>query len=210
MMGYRISGLPLAEFEPLFGLDDEALKARNVSRVVADSKPGFPCRVTLEDAEPGETLLLLNHEHQAAATPYRSGHAIFVREAARSQAVLQNQVPPVLVTRLLSVRAFDRIGMMVDADCTEGAHLQPVIERLFADARTAYLHVHNAKRGCFAARVDRLGDTRRRRRHQSLFLSSSAFWKISSILARASGSLFASIRSMTGRSLFFSWSPWKL
>ena len=26
--------------------------------MVADSKPGFPCRVTLEDAEPGERLIL--------------------------------------------------------------------------------------------------------------------------------------------------------
>ena len=154
-MSYRISGLPLADFEPLFELDDEALKARNVLRMTADEKPGFPCRVTLEDAEPGETLLLLNYEHQAAATPYRSNHTIFVREAAKAEAVFENEVPPLLSGRLLSVRAFDAEGMMVDADCIEGSALEPVIERLLGEPRTAYLHVHNAKRGCFAARVDR-------------------------------------------------------
>jgi hypothetical protein len=156
MTGYRISGLPLADFEGLFGLDDEALKARNAARVTADSKPGFPCRVTLEDAHPGETLILLNYEHQAAATPYRSSHAIFVREAAKTEAVFENEVPPLLSGRLLSVRAFGADGMMVDADCMEGSELEPAIERLFGDSRTAYLHVPNARRGCFAARVDRL------------------------------------------------------
>lgn len=154
-MGYRISGLPLSDFAPLFGLDDEALKARGALRVTADSKPGFPCRVTLEDAEPGETLLLLNYEHQAATTPYRSSHAIFVRERARGEAAFENEVPPLLSDRLLSVRAFDAHGMMVDADCVPGAELEPLIERLFDAPDTAYLHVHNARRGCFAARVDR-------------------------------------------------------
>ena len=156
MTGYRISGLPLGDFEPLFGLDDEALSARNAVRVTADSKPGFPCRVTLEDAEPGETLILLNYEHQPAATPYRSGHAIFVREAAQAEAVFENEVPPLLSSRLLSVRAFDAAGMMVDADCVEGADLERLIERLLGDPGTAYLHVHNARRGCFAARIDGL------------------------------------------------------
>ncbi|MFC7498386.1 DUF1203 domain-containing protein [Enterovirga sp. GCM10030262] len=155
MTGYRISGLPLADFEPLFGLDDAALKEQRAMRVIALDKPGYPCRVTLEDAEPGETLILLNYEHQAAATPYRSGHAIFVRESAREEAVFENEVPPLLSSRLLSVRAYDETGMMVDADCVNGAELEPLIARLFDDCGTAYLHIHNARRGCFAARVER-------------------------------------------------------
>jgi hypothetical protein len=155
MTGYRISGLPVAAFEPLFGLDDEALEERGAMRVTAASKPGFPCRITLEDAEPGETLILLNYEHQTAATPYRSRHAIFVRESAKVEAVFENEVPPLLSERLLSVRAFDAEGMMVDADCVEGTELEPLIERMLGDPAAAYLHVHNARRGCFAARIDR-------------------------------------------------------
>ncbi|WP_106639704.1 DUF1203 domain-containing protein [Allosphingosinicella vermicomposti] len=156
MTGYRISGLPLADFQPLFGLSDEALKARGVLRMVADSKPGFPCRITLEDAEPGETLLLLNHEHQGADTPYRSRHAIFVRENAREPALFENEVPAVLGIRLLSIRAFDAMHMMVDAECVEGAELEPLIERMFGNPHVSYLHIHNARRGCFAARADRI------------------------------------------------------
>lgn len=155
MSGFSIAGLSPAPFLPLFGLGDEALAARGALRMTCDEKPGFPCRITLADAEPGETLLLLNHEHQPAATPYRSAHAIFVREGAREAARYENKVPEALASRLLSVRAFDSADMMIDADVIEGTALAPLIERMFADPATAYLHVHNAKRGCFAARVDR-------------------------------------------------------
>ncbi len=155
MSGFRITGLKRAEFEPLFGLSDEDLKERNALRVVADSKPGFPCRISLADAEPGESLILVNYEHQGAASPYRSSHAVYVREGASEEAVFENHVPPYLSIRLLSVRAFDEAGMMVDCDVTPGDALAPLIDRMLADDRAAYLHVHNARPGCFAARVDR-------------------------------------------------------
>jgi hypothetical protein len=155
MMGYRISGLPLADFHPLFGLDDDALKARNALRVVADKKPGFPCRVTLQDAEPGETLILVNYEHQSAETPFRSRHAVFVRERATAETMFENEVPPLLSARLLSVRAFDEQGMMRDADCTPGTEVEPLIHQMLADPKIAYLHAHSAKPGCFFARINR-------------------------------------------------------
>nr|WP_243846873.1 DUF1203 domain-containing protein [Sphingomonas japonica] len=121
----------------------------------ADAKPGFPCRVTLEDAEPGEAVLLLNHEHLAVANPYRSRHAIFVREGAQRAATFTDTVPEQLAIRLLSVRAFGRSDMMIDAEVLEGSGLQDEIARLFNAPEVAYIHVHNARRGCFAARVDR-------------------------------------------------------
>ncbi|HEY6916459.1 MAG TPA: DUF1203 domain-containing protein [Allosphingosinicella sp.] len=155
MTGYRISGLPLAAFQPLFGLDDAALAERGAIRKVADRTPGFPCRVTLQDAEPGETLILLNYEHQPAATPFRASHAIFVREAADLEARFENEVPPLLRARLLSVRAFDEAGMMLDADCVEGEALEPLIARFFANPDVAYLHAHSARPGCFLVRIDR-------------------------------------------------------
>ncbi len=154
-MSYVITGLPLADFQPLFGLSDAALAERGVLRVRVTDKPGFPCRITLADADPGETVLLLNYEHQGAATPYRSSHAIFVRESATGTARVAGAIPECLAARLLSVRAFDAAGMMVDAEVVEGAALEPLIARMFADPAAAYLHVHNARRGCFAARVDR-------------------------------------------------------
>ncbi|ODU42919.1 MAG: hypothetical protein ABS98_13825 [Lysobacteraceae bacterium SCN 69-48] len=154
-MDYVVSGLPLAPFEPLFGLDDAALRARGAVRVRADAVPGFPCRVTLEDAQPGESLLLLHWTHQPTDTPYRNGGPIFVREAARATARLHNAIPPQQRERLLSVRGYDAAGWMHDADVVEGTQLETVIERFFKDPRIAYLHVHNARRGCYACRIDR-------------------------------------------------------
>lgn len=154
-MSFKISGLPLARFAPFFSLSDEALAAFQIERRIVDRKPGFPCRVSLRDAEPGERVLLLNFAHQPAGNPYRSNHAIFVREAATEAAPQPGEVPEVIRLRLISVRAFDAEDMMVDADVVHGRELEPVIERMFADERVAYLHLHNAKPGCYAARVDR-------------------------------------------------------
>jgi hypothetical protein len=154
-MDYVISGLQPHPFRPLLGLDDAALRARGAVRVVADARPGYPCRISLEDAEPGETLLLLPWTHLDADTPYRSGGPIFVREAAAAQAVFRNQVPEQQRSRLLSVRAYDAHGWMRDAEVDEGVRLESLIARFFADPGTAFLHVHNARRGCYACRVDR-------------------------------------------------------
>ena len=156
-MSFRIIGLDPQQFRALYSLDDAGLAKRNIVRVVADAKPGFPCRVAMRDAEVGESLLLLNYEHQPAESPYRSSHAIFVIEdpgAQHFEAV--DFVPDVLRIRQLSVRSFDADGMMLDAEIIEGRDLEPLIERLFLDERAAYLQVHNAKRGCYAARVERV------------------------------------------------------
>ena len=111
--------------------------------------------MSLRDADPGETLLLLNWEHQPADSPYRSRHAIFVREHAVQAVPAAGEVPEVLRLRLLSARAFDAQGFMVDADVAHGRELEPVLERLLADPRVHDVHLHYAKPGCYAARVDR-------------------------------------------------------
>jgi hypothetical protein len=155
-MAFRIVGLDVAPFRPLFGLPEAELSSRGARRVVADdSKPGYPCRVSLEEAKPGEPLLLLNFEHQAASTPYRSCHAIFVRESARQTFDRLDDVPEMMRTRLLSIRAFDDNGMIVDADVIDGMDAETLIDRLFSSSDAAYLHVHFAKRGCYAARIER-------------------------------------------------------
>jgi hypothetical protein len=154
-MSFKVSALPDARFKALFALSDEELAARGARRLVVDKSPGFPCRVSLVDAQIGEVVLLTNYEHQSASSPYRSAHAIFVRENARETHPEVDEVPHVLRSRLLSVRGFDENGMMVDADVVEGREIEPVIERLLANASISYLHLHNAKPGCYAARVDR-------------------------------------------------------
>ena len=154
-MAFRISALDVETFQHLFGKSPESLAAIGVQRMTVDSKPGYPCRITLQDAEVGETVLLLNFQHQPADSPYRSSHAIFVRENATDTASVENEIPDTLKIRMLSVRSFDDAGNMVDADVTAGTDLETVIERMFADSTADYLHVHNAARGCYAARVDR-------------------------------------------------------
>jgi hypothetical protein len=151
---FRVTSLDAKPFVHLYGLDDDALAWEGATRMIADARPGFPCRVTLEDAEPGETVLLLNFEHQNANTPFRSRHAIFVREGATGR-VETDALPEQLASRLLSLRAFDDAGMMTDADVVEGREAGPVIDRLLAAPATAYLHAHYARRGCYAARIDR-------------------------------------------------------
>ncbi|MGI9169071.1 MAG: DUF1203 domain-containing protein [Caulobacteraceae bacterium] len=154
-MSFIVSGLPVEPFRPLFGLSEPELAARGIVRRVADARPGFPCRVTLEDAAPGESVLLLNHEHQSAPTPYRSSHAIYVREAARETRTLTDELPEVFLGRTLSVRAFDAAGMMIDAELCRGDDAAPTFERMLREPAAAYLHVHNAGRGCYSARVER-------------------------------------------------------
>lgn len=154
-MPFRYIGLSPEPFAPLLALDDEALIARGMRRMIVDAKPGSPCRVTLEDAEPGERVLLLPFEHQPAHSPYRASGPIFVREDAKASFDDVGAPPACLRVRLLSVRAYATDGMMVDADVTPGEALEPLLERVFADPAVAYVHLHYARRGCYAARVER-------------------------------------------------------
>src|ERR1700722_8270347 len=147
MMSFRISALPTARFKPLFALSNEELATRGAMRRIVDKCPGFPCRVSLVDAQVGEVVLLTNYEHQTASSPYRASHAIFVRENAREARPQVDEVPQVLRSRLLSVRGFDEKGMMIDADVVDGRAIEPSIERLLANGTISYLHLHNAKPG---------------------------------------------------------------
>lgn len=154
-MSFRIVGLDPAPFRPLYGLSDGELAAHGVQRRIADVRPGFPDRVEIRDAEPGEPLLLLNYIHQPADTPYRASHAIFVREGADRAYDQVDAVPEPLRVRLISLRAFDGGHQMADADVVAGQDLEGVIARLFANPGVRYLHAHYAKPGCYAARIER-------------------------------------------------------
>lgn len=154
-MDFRIVALPATNFAPLFGLPAANLAARGVQRVIADREPGFPCRVSLRDAAPGEPLLLLNYEHMALSSPYRSRHAIYVREHALEYRPEVNEIPTVLARRLLSARAFDAEGMLLEADVCEGRDVAPLIGRYLEDQRVSFVHLHNARPGCYAAQAVR-------------------------------------------------------
>ena len=152
-MNFAVAGLSPEPFVPLYGLPDADLAACRAKRVIVNG-PGFPERIEMRDAEPGETLLLVNYEHQGADTPYRSSHAIYIREGA-AKAWSGVALPEVMRRRLLSLRGFSADGMMVEADVVEGSVAEPVIHRIFGNADVSYIHAHYARPGCYAARIDR-------------------------------------------------------
>jgi hypothetical protein len=152
-MSFRITGLRAEHFNHLFALSDEELAAQGVVRRIADERrPGYPCRVSLTDSEPGDELLLVNYEHHPVSSPYRMRFAIYVRKGEQTYDAIDD-VPEQLRIRLLAVRAFDAKGMMLGWELVQGRELEAAIERLFADPAVAYLHVHFAAPGCYAAQV---------------------------------------------------------
>jgi hypothetical protein len=154
-MTFRITGLPAEDFAHLFALSDDELAARGAVRRRADARtPGYPCRVSLTDSRPGDELLLVNYEHHPVSSPYRMRFAVYVRNGEETYDAI-DEVPEQLRIRTLAVRAFDADAMMVGWELIDGRHLEAVVERLFADPRAGYLHVHYAAPGCYAARIDR-------------------------------------------------------
>ncbi len=154
-MHFRIRGLPAEQFAPLFSLSDEELACKGAVRRLADARdPGYPCRVSLTDSHPGDELILVNYEHHAVNSPYRMRFAIYVRPGEQTFDAVDT-VPDQLRKRTLAVRAYDADAMMINHALADGKELEATIARLFADARAAYLHVHFASPGCYAAHVDR-------------------------------------------------------
>ena len=154
---FRISGIPADISDQYRHLSDEELSKYRVLRRIADEKPGFPCRVSLVDAEIGESVFLLNFEHLPGLSPYRSAGPIFVRESATETYSKTNEIPEVLRVpdRLLSVRAYDEKDLLVAAEVIESAEIDQSIQRLFADSSIAYIHVNNAGPGCYSCRIER-------------------------------------------------------
>src|SRR5476649_2663358 len=119
-MNFKITALGHEQFAPLFSLPDDKLTDFRAVRRTATTKPGFPCRVSLADAEVGDLLILVNYAHQDAPSPYHASHAIFVREGVKQAHPAMDEVPELLRSRMLSLRAFDAEGMIVAADLCDG------------------------------------------------------------------------------------------
>ena len=154
-MSFRITGLAPEAFAPLLTLSDEALAAKTMRWMPVERQRSAPCRITLEDATPGERVLLMNYEHQPADTPFRAAHAIFIRDGARKRYDRIDQVPPALRVRPLSLRGFDKDHMMIDAALVDGDVLEGALETMLAKSNVAYVQLHYAMRGCYAARAER-------------------------------------------------------
>jgi hypothetical protein len=154
-MDYVIKGLSAEPYRHLYGKTDEELKTFGVKRYIADKNPGYPDRIEMRDAEVGESLLLINHVSMEKKTPYKASHAIFVREGAEHQYESRNEIPAVMFNRILSLRAFDANGMMVDAAVAQGEEIQNVVECFLNNDQVSYIDAHNAVRGCYSGKIER-------------------------------------------------------
>src|SRR4051812_40718277 len=152
---FRIVGLARAQFEPLFSLNEKELAAKGARRMIVDAKPGFPCRIGLADAEIGETVILLPFVHHDVASPYRASGPIFVRENAKEARLAAGEVPELVTSRTMSVRAYGKNAAMLDGAVVAGAEIKAHIEKLFANPKIDYLHLHSAGAGCYSCKVER-------------------------------------------------------
>lgn len=154
-MGFQIQSLAAENFEHLFALTDAELAQQQACKMVVTENPGAPCRVSLVDAEVGETVILTHFTHQPADTPYHASHAVYVREGVSARTIAENEVPKVLRSRLISIRSFDEDHMMVGGDVAPGEDLAAALTAAFENDAVSYIHLHFAQRGCFAASVSR-------------------------------------------------------
>jgi hypothetical protein len=101
-------------------------------------------------------LLLLPYQHQPANSPYRASGPIYVKVGARQRTMAVGEIPESVRRRQISLRAYDGDDMIVDAEVCAGEWVGAEIERLLRDPVVRYLHLHNAKRGCYACLVRRV------------------------------------------------------
>ena len=155
MNNFQIKSLQDTEFSNLFGLDNQELEKIGAVKLTVDKKPGFPCRVSLQDAEIGEEVILLPYQHHQTNSPYQSTGPIFIRKNATTAMLHINEIPKMLDHRLLSIRAYDKNGMMKDAVVSEGHSLKDILVNTFTNPEINYVHIHNAKAGCYNCKVER-------------------------------------------------------
>lgn len=153
-MSFQFHPLDKSQFDKFFAMGADELD-RTHSVLMNAEGGGCPCRVSLQDAKPGEAVLLTPFQHQDAKTPYRSSHAIFVRKDAVQAEPKVGEVPEYLLHRLISLRGFSKADMLIAAEVSEGSRLQQVLVDMLSDDTVAYIHVHNAREGCFHAKVTR-------------------------------------------------------
>jgi len=156
MNNFQIKSLKDSEFANLFNLSDQELEKMGAARLIVDKKLAFPCRVSLEDAEPGEEVILLSYEHHKTDSPYRSSGPIYIRKNSTTARLDVNEIPKMLDHRLLSLRAYAKNGMMKQALVAEGNSLRAALYTILDNPGIQYIHIHNAKPGCYNCPVERV------------------------------------------------------
>ena len=152
---FLVKPLPAEDFRSLLELSDADLARQNACWMIADSDPGYPCRVSLKDAKVGERVLALSYDHLDVDSPYKASGPIIVRENSVTVQLKINEIPKMLRHRMLSLRGYDSCHMIIEADIAAGTDLESLIESQFTNGAVEYIHIHNANRGCFSCAVYR-------------------------------------------------------
>ena len=152
---FQVIGINSNKFQHLFQLEEEQLNKLGARRSIVESKPNYPCRVSLEDAEIGEEVILLPYTHLSSNSPYESRGPVFIRKNAKDSQLGVNEIPLMLIHRLLSLRGYDEEGMMIEAIVVEGSEVDKTIQQFFANTFVHFIHVHNAGPGCFNCEIKR-------------------------------------------------------
>ncbi len=157
-MAFKIKALNHEEFAPFFELPDTELEKQGIRRMIVNEKPGYPCRVSLEDAEIGEEVILISHQFHKTSSPYQSQGPIFIRKGIRTKELENNEIPIMLNHRLLSFRGYDKNGFMKEATTEKGINTRKVIDQIFENSDIEYIHIHNSSPGCYNCEVRRFNN----------------------------------------------------
>jgi hypothetical protein len=106
---FKFVALEKDQFDSLVELNDGELESHHAKWMIVDEEPGYPCRVSLEDAKIGEKVLFMPYWHHDVKSAYRAMGTILVREKAASTKFEVNQVPKMLLHRLLSVKHMTQV-----------------------------------------------------------------------------------------------------
>ncbi|QCX38439.1 DUF1203 domain-containing protein [Aureibaculum algae] len=155
-MSFRIYALDDKKFSQLFELSDFELEKIGGKRMTVDENPGFPCRVSLEDAAIGEEIILIPYDFHNTIGPYQAKGPIFIRRNIKTKKLAKNEIPKMLNHRLLSFRGYDKNGIMKSAITEKGDKTKEIIEKVFDNDEIEYIHIHNASPGCYNCEVKRI------------------------------------------------------
>ncbi len=154
-INFKISAIDNT-YNSLFKRTTEELAKKNMVKMRVNSNPGFPCRVSLEDALIGEEVLLLPFEYHKTTSPYKASCPVFIRKNAVKANLAVNEIPTMLFKRQQTLRVYDTNGMMIAAKSSRTDDIRKEIETLFMNPKASYIQVHNTNPGCYNCQVDRI------------------------------------------------------
>lgn len=133
----------------LWQLSKTELATQNAQRIEVGSKPSYPCRISLEDAEIGETVIGVPYTFNKSKSFYQASGPIFMRQNVSPYRSKRGHVPTMLLSRLLSLRSYCVDGYLQTAEVIPGNKLADYLAEPERFSTTHYVHIHNARTGCY-------------------------------------------------------------